>query len=68
MQTVTHRQLFFQHVAQTSEFPLALEIDRAEGVYIYSTVDSAGHTKRYTDLISGIGVSNNWPCASSSIR
>lgn len=58
MQTVTHRQLFFQHVAQTSDFPLALEIDRAEGVYIYSTVGPDGQSKRYTDLISGIGVSN----------
>ncbi len=54
MQLVTHRQLFFQHVAQTSDFPLALEIDRAEGVYIYSTDGST----RYTDLISGIAVSN----------
>jgi acetylornithine/succinyldiaminopimelate/putrescine aminotransferase len=63
MQLVTHRQLFFQHVAQTSDFPLALEIDRAEGVYIYgpalgSTADASGNTKSYMDLISGIGVSN----------
>ncbi|WP_460674707.1 aspartate aminotransferase family protein [Larkinella ripae] len=49
---MTHRQLFFQHVAQTSDFPLALEIDRAEGVYLY------GRGSRYLDLISGIGVSN----------
>ncbi|RRB07921.1 aspartate aminotransferase family protein [Larkinella rosea] len=49
---MTHRQLFFQHVAQTSDFPLALEIERAEGVYLY------GNGSRYIDLISGIGVSN----------
>jgi acetylornithine/succinyldiaminopimelate/putrescine aminotransferase len=49
---LTHRQLFFQHVAQTSDFPLALEIERAEGVYLY------GNGRRYLDLISGIGVSN----------
>lgn len=49
---LTHRQLFFQHVAQTSDFPLALEIERAEGVYLY------GGENRYMDLISGIGVSN----------
>ncbi|KAA9356671.1 aspartate aminotransferase family protein [Larkinella humicola] len=49
---VTHRQLFFQHVAQTSDFPLALEIERAEGIYLYGT------GQRYIDLISGIGVSN----------
>ncbi|RRB18442.1 aspartate aminotransferase family protein [Larkinella knui] len=49
---LTHRQLFFQHVAQTSDFPLALEIERAEGLYLY------GSGTRYLDLISGIGVSN----------
>jgi acetylornithine/succinyldiaminopimelate/putrescine aminotransferase len=58
MQVLTQRQLFFEHVAQTSDFPLALEIDRAEGVYIYSTADAAGSQRRYVDLISGIGVSN----------
>ncbi len=50
---IPHRQLFFDHLAQTSDYPLALEIDRAEGVYMY---DTAG--KKYLDLISGIGVSN----------
>ncbi len=58
MQTVTNRQLFFQHMAQTSDFPLGLEIDRAEGIYIYSTVGQDSIQHRYTDLISGIGVSN----------
>ncbi|QHV93951.1 aspartate aminotransferase family protein [Spirosoma endbachense] len=53
MNSVTHRQLFFQHVAQTSDFPLALEFERSEGVYMYSTTGKA-----YMDLISGIGVSN----------
>ena len=46
------RQLFLQHLAQTSAFPLALEIERAEGMYLY---DTAG--KAYLDLIAGIGVS-----------
>jgi acetylornithine/N-succinyldiaminopimelate aminotransferase len=49
----SQRQLFLQHLAQTSDFPLGLEIERAEGVYMY---DVQG--KRYADLISGIGVSN----------
>lgn len=50
----THRQqLFLDHVAQTSEFPLLLEIERAEGIYMYSP-----DGKQYIDLISGIGVSN----------
>ncbi len=58
MQTVTHRQLFFQHVAQTSDFPLALEIDRAEGVFLFGPAEPGTAPKRYVDLIAGIGVSN----------
>ncbi len=50
---MTNRQLFLQHLAQTSDFPLMLEIERAEGIYLW---DTAG--KSYMDLISGIGVSN----------
>ena len=50
---MTNRQLFLQHLAQTSDFPLALEIERAEGAYLY---DKNG--QRYLDLISGIAVSN----------
>lgn len=47
------RQLFLSHVAQTSEIPLGLEVDRAEGMYIY---DTSG--KKYLDLNSGISVSS----------
>src|ERR1035437_10359470 len=50
---LTQRQLFFNHLAQTSETPLALEVVKAEGIYLY---DVSG--KRYMDLISGISVSN----------
>jgi acetylornithine/succinyldiaminopimelate/putrescine aminotransferase len=50
---VTDRQLFLQHIAQTSDFPLGLEIERAEGVFIFGQ-----DGKSYMDLISGIGVSN----------
>ncbi|MEB0249498.1 aspartate aminotransferase family protein, partial [Mucilaginibacter sp. 5B2] len=50
---LTLRQLFLNNNAQTTHFPLLLEFERAEGVYMY---DSEG--KAYTDLISGIGVSN----------
>lgn len=46
------RQLFLQHLAQTSEGPLLLEIERAQGLYLY---DPQG--KAYLDLIAGIGVS-----------
>lgn len=50
---LTDRQLFLTNLAQTSDSPLALEIIKAEGVYLY---DNSG--KRYMDLISGISVSN----------
>ncbi len=50
---LTLRQLFLAHNAQTTDFPLLLEFERAEGIYLY---DKSG--KAYTDLISGIGVSN----------
>lgn len=51
------RQLFLQHVAQTSSTPLLLEIERAEGMYLY---DPQG--KAYLDLIAGIGVSSLGHC------
>ncbi|MDX5443097.1 MAG: aspartate aminotransferase family protein [Hymenobacteraceae bacterium] len=50
---LTHRQLFLQHQAQTSDFPLMIEIERAEGVYMYDS-----QNRPLLDLISGIGVSN----------
>lgn len=50
---LTDRQLFLNNLAQTSDSPLALEITKAEGIFIY---DSSG--KKYFDLISGISVSN----------
>ncbi|MCE7068468.1 aspartate aminotransferase family protein [Dyadobacter sp. CY326] len=50
---ISHRQHFFDHLAQTSEYPLALEIEKAEGIYMYSP-----DGKSYMDLISGIAVSN----------
>jgi acetylornithine/N-succinyldiaminopimelate aminotransferase len=49
----TLRQLFLANNAQTTGFPLLLEFERAEGVYMY---DKQG--RGFIDLISGIGVSN----------
>jgi len=54
---LSQRQLFLQHVAQTSEMPAGLEIVRAEGVYLY---EPSG--KSYLDLISGNCVSNLGHC------
>ncbi|WP_424961749.1 aspartate aminotransferase family protein [Ekhidna sp.] len=50
---LSNRQLFLNHLAQTSDAPLMLEMISAEGVYM---TDTDG--KKYIDLISGIGVSN----------
>ena len=49
---ISHRNIFLQNLAQTSDMPLALEIERAEGLYLYDTEGRA-----YMDMISGIGVS-----------
>ena len=44
---------FLRYLCQTSPDPLGLEIERAEGIYLF-TRDG----KRYVDFISGIGVAN----------
>jgi len=50
---LTERELFFRHLAPTSDAPLALEIERAEGIFLYGPKG-----KTYIDLISGISVSS----------
>lgn len=47
------QQNFFRYLCQTSPEPLGLEIERAEGIYLF-THDG----RRYIDFISGIGVAN----------
>lgn len=54
---INHRNIFLHNVAQTSPTPLGLEIVKAEGIYM---TDVNG--KQYTDLISGISVSNLGHC------
>ena len=50
---MTNRQLFLNHVGQTSDAPLCLEIVKAEGCKLF---DAEG--KEYIDLIGGISVCN----------
>lgn len=50
---ITQRQLFLNHVGQTSPFPLGIEVEKAKGIYIYDI-----YGKKYTDLVSGVSVSN----------
>ncbi|MCB0502963.1 MAG: aspartate aminotransferase family protein [Bacteroidetes bacterium] len=54
---ISQRQLFLNNVAQTSDMPLMLEIERGEGVYLF---DLQGN--QYIDLIAGISVSNVGHC------
>jgi len=49
----TDAQSFYQHIAQTSDEPMGLEIERAEGCHLFTTGG-----KKFTDLISGIAVSS----------
>lgn len=53
MNQLSTKALFFQNMAQTTMAPIALEIDRAEGVYLFDNKN-----KQYFDLISGISVSS----------
>ena len=53
MSSLNNRQLFFQHLAQTSDKPIGIEVASAKGVYIYDT-----EGKAYMDMISGFSVCN----------
>ncbi len=50
---LTNRQLFLLHLGQTSSAPLMLEIEKAEGVFMYGPSG-----EKYLDLVSGVSVSN----------
>lgn len=50
--TISQRQLFLKHVGQTSDTPLSIEIERAEGIYLYTPGG-----EKYIDLVSGVSVS-----------
>jgi len=50
---ISNRQLFLDHVGQTSQAPLCLEIVKAEGCKLFGA-----EGKEYIDLIAGISVCN----------
>ncbi len=50
---MTNRQLFLNHVAQTSPSPIGIEIVKAEGMRMWDT-----DGKEYIDLIAGFSVCN----------
>lgn len=45
--------VFLKHIAQTTGHPFLIDIERAEGLYLYSP-----EGRQFMDLISGVGVSN----------
>ncbi len=53
VKAMNNRQLFLQHIAQTSEAPIGIEMVEAAGVTL---TDVAGKT--YTDFIAGFSVCN----------
>lgn len=53
IKALNQRELFLQHVAQTSPSPMAFEIARAEGSSLFDV-----NGKEYIDLIGGISVAN----------
>ena len=57
---------FLKELAQTNPSPFLVEVDRAEGIYIYDV-----HEKKYMDLIAGLCVNNighNHPKIIKSIK
>lgn len=50
---MSERDFFLSHLGQTTPFPFLVEVERAEGIYIY---DKQG--KAYLDMISGVAVNN----------
>jgi acetylornithine/succinyldiaminopimelate/putrescine aminotransferase len=49
----TNKDIFLNKLGQTNPFPYLIDVDYAEGIFIY---DKNG--KRYTDLIAGVSVNN----------
>lgn len=54
---MNNREIFYHNIAQTSPAPLAFEVTKASGIYLFDSHDNA-----YIDLISGISVSNVGHC------
>ncbi len=50
---MNNRQLFLQHVAQTSPAPIGIEMVKAQGIHLWDI-----NGKQYIDMISGFSVCN----------
>ncbi len=50
---MTNREIFYRNMGLPSASPMGIEMDRAEGIYIYGS-----DGKEFIDLVSGVSVSN----------
>ena len=50
---ISKRNLFLSHIGQTTRQPLMIEVERAEGIWLFDP-----ENKKYLDLVSGVSVSN----------
>lgn len=50
---MTQKNEFLKYQGQTNQSPFLIEIERAEGLYLFAT-----NGKRYMDMISGVAVNN----------
>ena len=63
---MANKNRFLKELAQTNPSPILIDVDRAEGIYIF---DRKG--KKYMDLIAGVCVNNighNHPAVIKSIK
>ncbi|MDB5229711.1 MAG: aspartate aminotransferase family protein [Chitinophagaceae bacterium] len=63
MAGISNRQMFLQHVAQTSGAPMSIEVQKAGGVIL---TDVSG--KEYIDLVAGISVCNVGHCHPAVVK
>ena len=50
---MTNREIFYKNMGLPSSSPMGIEMERAQGIYIYDT-----NGKEFIDLVSGVSVSN----------
>lgn len=50
---ISNREIFFNNLGLPSKNPLGIEIESAQGIYMYDT-----NGKEYIDMVSGVAVSN----------
>jgi acetylornithine/succinyldiaminopimelate/putrescine aminotransferase len=60
------KKIFFEKIAQTTPFPIGIEVDRAKGSWLYGKGE-----EKWLDMISGVAVTNighNHPKVVSAIK